>query len=271
MNAAALIALLSAISYGAGDFLSGLASRRDPPERVVALTHPLACVAFALLAVLRHEPLPSSSDLGWGAAAGVLGLLGVLTFYRALALGPMGTVSVTSGALGALIPVAAGLLLGEQLSLGNGLGVLLVLAGIALFSVLPGQGGRGGLPLALLAGLGFGLFFVLLAQSEAVFWTLAMARLTSSAVVVPYTLRRYGLRPLGPRLIFASAPGDALGNLCYLLAAQAGRLSVAGLLTNLYPVITALLAAMVLRERLNRVQWLGVALAVIGVPLVTAR
>ncbi|MGI8747555.1 MAG: EamA family transporter, partial [Deinococcus sp.] len=115
MNLAALYGLLSALSYGAGDFLAGLASRRDPPERVIALTHPPALLAFVLLAWLTAEPT-HPAGLAWGAGAGLVGLVGVLAFYKGLEIGPMGTVSVTSAALSALIPVAAGLLLGEQLS-----------------------------------------------------------------------------------------------------------------------------------------------------------
>ncbi|MGI8747404.1 MAG: EamA family transporter, partial [Deinococcus sp.] len=158
----------------------------------------------------------------------------------------------------------------EQLAALNLLGVGLVLGGISLLSLGPGGRGRG-LPLALLAGLGFGLFFVTLAQAGGVFWPLAAARLASSAVMLPLVARRFGLRPHRPLLVLAAVPGDALGNLCYLLSAGAGRLAVAGLLSGLYPVVTALLAAVVLRERLSRSQGLGVLLALAGVPLVAGR
>ena len=271
MNLAAISGLLSALTFGVGDFLAGLASKRDSPARVVALTHPLALVFFVLLALLRHEQAPTLSDLAWGAGAGLTGLVSVLVFYRALVLGPMGLISVVSAALSALIPVAVGVALGELLSGRNLLGVALTLGGIVLLSLAPSHGGRGGLPLALLAGLGFGLFFVLLAQTHpgAVLWPLAAARFASSAVMLPLVARREGLRPSAPWLLAAATPGDALGNLFYLLSAQAGRMSVAGLLTGLYPLFTALLAAIFLHERLRTLQWAGVLLALAGVPLVT--
>ncbi|ULH14792.1 DMT family transporter [Deinococcus sp. KNUC1210] len=271
MNLTALFGLLSALTYGVGDFAAGMASRRDSPARVTALTHPLACLFFVLLALFRHEQTPQLADLAWGAGAGLLGLGAVLLFYRALVLGPMGLVSVVSAALSALIPVAVGAALGETLTPHNLLGVALTIGGIVLLSLAPSHGGRGGVLPALLAGLGFGLFFVMLAQTSpgSVFWPLAAARFASSAVMVPLTALREGLRPNRPWLLAAATPGDALGNLFYLLAAQAGRMGIAGLLTGLYPVFTTLLAALFLHERLRRLQWAGVALALAGVPLVT--
>ncbi|MFD1731366.1 EamA family transporter [Deinococcus malanensis] len=220
----ALWGLLSAGAYGVGDFLSGLASRRDPALRVVALTHPLSVLALAFLAVSLDQPVPPASDLWWGAAAGVVGLGAVLAFYRALALGPMGTVSVGAGALSALVPVVFGLLAGENLTALGWAGAVAALAGCAMLSLTPGRGGKGtqGPALGLLAGLGFGLFFVLLGQAQApgVLWTLMAARVASSLVVVPLAAWLVGLRPQAPGLMLASAPGDTLGNLFYLLSAQ---------------------------------------------------
>ena len=111
----ALSGLLSALTYGVGDFLAGLASRRDSPLRVVALTHPISAMIMLLLAVALGQALPPVGDLLWGALAGAVGLFAVLAFYRALALGPMGAVSVGAGALSALVPVVFGVLGGEVL------------------------------------------------------------------------------------------------------------------------------------------------------------
>ncbi len=270
----ALAGLLSALTYGVGDFLSGLASRRDPPLRVVALTHPLAALTLALLAWLLGQEMPPVRDLMWGAVAGVVGLGGVLAFYRALALGPMGAVSVAAGALSALLPVGAGLLLGEAFGALLLAGAACILMGCALLSFVPGgSGAANGVPLGLLAGLGFGLFFVLLGQASApgVLWTLCAARIASSAAVLPIAVRTVGLRPNTFSLILASAPGDTLGNLFYLLAVQGGGLALAGLLTGLYPALTILLAALILRERLRPAQWAGVGLALLGATLLTRR
>ncbi len=270
----ALSGLLSSLTYGVGDFLSGMASRRDSPLRVVALTHPLSAVVMLLLALGLGQPVPPRADLLWGAASGLVGLAAVLMFYRALALGPMGAVSVATGALSAAVPVAFGVLGGERLGLGGWLGALSVLVGTALLSLHPGERKGSGVGLALLAGVGFGLFFTLLGQAESkdsVFWTLAAARTASSLVIVPVAARLVGLRPSAPGLIFASAPGDTLGNLLYLLAVQGGGLAIGALLSSLYPAFTTLLAVLVLRERLVPMQWLGVLLAMAGATLLTMR
>ncbi|WP_240741533.1 DMT family transporter [Deinococcus sp. KSM4-11] len=265
-----LSGLLSAATYGLGDFLSGLASRRDPPLRVVALTHPLSAVAMLLLAWGLGQPLPAVAELLWGAAAGLAGLIAVLAFYRALALGPMGVVSVGAGALSALVPVVVGVFGGEVLGVWGWLGAVGILAGTALLGwPAAGETSGRGVPLGLLAGVGFGVFFVLLAQAQGggVFWVLGAARVASSLVAVPLAAATVGLRPRGPGLILASAPGDTLGNVFYLLAVQGGPLAVGALLTSLYPAITTLLAVSVLREQLRAPQWVGVVLSLGGAAL----
>ncbi|CAM3294449.1 DMT family transporter [Deinococcus saxicola] len=275
----ALSGLLSALTYGVGDFLAGLASRRDSPLRVVALTHPISAGVMLLLAVVMGQALPPVGDLLWGGLAGAVGLFAVLAFYRALALGPMGAVSVGAGALSALVPVVIGVLGGEVLGLLGWLGALGVLLGTGLLSYTPGEGGTAvrwqdnGVLIGLAAGLGFGFFFALLgqAQSPGVFWTLGAARLSSSLIALPLAARLVGLRPHNPRLILASAPGDTLGNLFYLLAVQGGGLAVGSLLSSLYPAFTTLLAVTVLREGLRAAQWVGVVLALVGAGLIAGR
>lgn len=270
----ALSGLLSALTYGVGDFMSGLASRRDSPLRVVALTHPISAVILLLFAWGMGQPLPPSHDLMWGAVGGMVGLIGVLAFYRALALGPMGAVSVTAGALSAMVPVIFGVLGGEQLGLNGWLGALGVLIGTALLSLHPGEKKGHGVPLGLLAGVGFGFFFVLLGQAqhkEGVLWTLAAARLASSVVILPIAAKLVGLKPHAPALIFASTPGDTLGNLFYLMAVQGGGLAIGALLTSLYPAFTTMLAVIMLKEHLKAMQWLGVGIAMLGAMLLSAR
>lgn len=267
-----LAGLLSAFSYGLGDFLSGLVSRHDPPLRLLALTHPLSAVLLLGLAALLGQPLPPVADLAWGGVAGAVALVALVLFFRGLALGPMGPVAVGAGALSALIPVVAGLLVGEQLSWWGWLGSLAVLAGIGLLGWVPGHPQaarqRTGLWLGLLAGLGFGLYFVLLAQAqsqEGRLWTLGVARVCSSLLVVPAVLvLRVGLRPRQFRLMLLAMPFDVLGNLFFLMAAQGGSLALSGLLTSLYPAVTTLLAVFILRETLRWGQWSGMALGLLG-------
>ncbi|WP_293913083.1 DMT family transporter [Deinococcus sp.] len=276
----ALAGLLSALFYGVGDFLSGLSGRHDAPLRIAALTHPIAALALLALALLLGAPLPPASDLWWGALAGAIGLGAVLAFYRGLALGPMGPVSVGAGALSAAVPVAFGVLGGEVLGALGWTGAAGILSGTVLLSLIPGGTGQGGVSakdngvlLGLVAGVGFGFYFVALGQAQSaagLLWTLAAARLASSLIVVPIAALTMGLRPSRPALLLASAPGDTLGNLFYLMAVQGGGLALAGLLTSLYPALTTLLAVIVLRERLRASQWGGVVLALAGAALLTA-
>lgn len=263
--------LLSAFMYGTGDFLAGLASRRDAPLRIVALTHPPTAVVLALLALGLGQPIPPASDLWWGALAGMVGLGSILLFYRALSMGPMGAVSVGAGALSAIVPVVVGLLRGETLTVLGWWGALGVLVGTILLSANPSQQARGaaanGVLLGLLAGVGFGLYYVILGQAQdeaGILWTLAAARLCSSLVVVPLAARLVGLRPHSLGLMMASAPGDTLGNFFYLLSVQGGGLALSGLLTSLYPALTTLLAVAILREHLSKAQWVGVVVALVG-------
>jgi drug/metabolite transporter (DMT)-like permease len=102
-----------------------------------------------------------------------------------------------------------------------------------------------------------------------VFWPLAAARLASSLVALPLAAMQGGLKPKRPWLILGALPGDVLGNLFFALASRSGPLAVAGLLTNLYPVFTAFMAALVLRERLRRYQWAGVVVILVGLPMVS--
>ena len=156
-----------------------------------------------------------------------MGLVAVLAFYKALAVGPMGAVSVGAGALSAAVPVAVGVLGGEALGVLGWVGAGLVLVGTALLSFAPskstGAAGSNGVALGLLAGLGFGFFFVMLGQAHTAsgtLWTLAAARTASSLIVLPLAAVLVGLRPRKLGLILGSAPGDLLGNLFYLLAVQ---------------------------------------------------
>ena len=265
--------LFSALTYGVSDFLAGLASRHDSPLRVVALSHTLSAVALVLLAVGLGQPMPGQTDLLWGAGAGLLGMGAVVAFYRALALGPMGAVSVGAGALSAVVPVGAGLLAGESLGRLGSLGALGVLLGTALLSFRPGgaeEKGNSGVGLGLLAGLGFGLFFLLLGQAQSP-GVLAAARATSALLSLMIAASTVGLRPRAPALILAAFPGDMLGSLFYLIAVQGGGLALGALFSSLYPAFTTLMAVAVLRERLRAAQWVGVAFALVGAILLSQR
>lgn len=275
---AIVLALLGALTYGVADFAGGLASRRAPALAVVFCGQLASLAVLAVLLVVvpgRFDP-PS---IAWGAAAGLCGGAALLLFYRSLAVGAMTVVAPLTAVMSAVVPVIAGIALGERPSPLALTGVLLAVAAVLLVSAeegrLPGMRMlRGpGVAGALVAGSGFGLLFVLLSRSadDSGFWPLLGARAASLLLLaaVAVGLRR-GLLPRGaaPGLVLASGIGDMTANLLFVLASRLGLLSIVGVLLALYPAGTVLLALVVLKERLHPVQLGGLGLASAGVVLI---
>lgn len=300
-----LFALGAAGVWGGGDFLGGFATRRNSGLLVLGITSITGLAGAVLLAGLTGEALPGRGDLGWlgaAAAAGVVGGVGLVALYRGLALGAQAgagaaMVSPVAAVVGAIVPVLVGawqegLPKGMQLA-GFGAGI----AGIWLVTRAQigdtetthisdearSKGYATGLRLAILAGLGFGGFFVLLAQVPEghTLSGLAVTKLVEGLMAGVMLLlgRSYPGRfpevlPRGGKVHDqASAVGagvlDALGNVLYMLATNITRLDVAAVLVSMYPVGTVLLASAVLKEKVGRGQWLGVALCMVGVALIT--
>jgi len=235
-------------------------------------------VSFIILvstAVLRGEQFSRPVDLMWGALAGILVMAGYGFLLRGFASGRMGIVAPVSGVLATAIPVifaafTEGLPRGLQL-----LGFVLALVSIWMLSRPEKFGSRPeGLGMALLAGLGFGGFFTVLDQvsERAIFWPLAAGRLTACVLMVAFAAStRRSLIPQDPPLALLGLLGllDVGGNLFFLLAVQTGRLDVAAVLASLYPAITAILAWVITKEHIARLQIIGAVLAVLAIALIT--
>lgn len=272
-----LLGLAAAASWGAGDFGGGLAARRGNAYGVVFVSQALGLVLLAGPALLMSEPLPSRPDLLWGAVAGLAGGVGLVALYRGLAVGCMGVAAPLAAVVSAGLPVLFGVVLEGWPTGGQMAGFGLALGAVWLLSWGEGPARlrfrQLGLP--LLAGLGFGLFLIIIdhASERAVLWPLVTARLSSLALLSPLVLagRRRAL-PAGRALPLVGLAGlfDSGGNAFYALAAQAGRLDVAATLGSLYPVTTVLLARLVLRERMTRRQWLGAVTALAAVILIAS-
>ncbi len=272
-----IFGLAASLFWGSGDFSGGLASRRDNASSVVLAAYAIGCVLLVILALIWREALPTPLDVLWGGLSGIAGAIGLIAFYSALSKGQMGIIAPVSAILTAGIPVIFSAYtqgLPSVLQLG---GFVLALVAIALISRPERTKGRPkGLGLALLAGCGFGCFFVLISRvnPSATFWPLAMARLTSVIVLlVMIRVRRQKILPKKSITILVILAGvlDALGNLFFLLATHVGRLDVAAILSSLYPAATVVLAAILLRERMNRIQLLGIVFALIAIPMISAR
>jgi drug/metabolite transporter (DMT)-like permease len=279
VGVAVVLALGSAVVYGASDFLGGLASRRASVFGVVALSQLTGLVAvFALLPWLGGPV--TLADLAWAGAAGLLGSTGLVVFFRALSRGVMSVIAPVTALTAAAVPVLAGLLGGNRIGPVAGAGILLALIAVVLVSA---EGGLAQLRTArpasltapLVAGAAFGLFFVLLdrTSAEAGLTPLVAARLASVVLVVAVALaRKRSIRVSRPALPFvlASGIGDMAANALFLLATQQdSQLAIIGVLASLYPVSTVVLAQSLLRERLVRAQVAGLGAAVAAVVLIT--
>ena len=273
---AAAFGLAASLSWGAGDFSGGLATRRASVFTIVAAAHATGLVLLVALAILWSEPLPSALDIVWGGTAGLVGAVGLASFYRALAVGRMGITAPITAMLAAALPVLFSAFLQGFPGLLQLAGFVLALIAVGLISRPQGAGGRPeGLGLALLAGLGFGGFLILIGQvsHSAIFWPLAAARISSFLFMLAILLiRRQEVLPkksLFPLVLLAGTL-DVAGNTFFVLAAHAGRLDVSAILSSLYPAVTVLLASIILRERVTRWQAIGILAALVAIPLISA-
>jgi drug/metabolite transporter (DMT)-like permease len=269
-----LFALISAFVWGSGDFSGGLATRRSSQFHVLALAALSGILMLLIFALLWGETLPSSTSAFWAGMAGLSGAIGITALYRGLSLGNAAVVAPTAAVVSAALPVlfsalTEGLPRPAQLA-GFGLAIL----GIWLVSTSSNGVGasRQGIGLAFIAGLGFGGFFILIAQVEAdlVFGPLVVARAVMlGAALFLLLLRRMPIPALtsNPTALLAGLL-DAGGNIFYLLAQQFTRLDVAAVLSSLYPATTVLLAYLILKENVSGFQWLGAALCLAAVILI---
>lgn len=276
---AVVLALSSAVVYGAADFLGGLASRRTSVFGVVALSQLVGLTALLVLLPWLGGPV-SAADLGWGAAAGLAGAAGLVVFFRTLAGGVMSVVAPVTAVTAAAVPVLVGLAGGDRIGTWAAVGIALALVAVVLVSAETGLSAlRAARPAALapalLAGSMFGLFFVLLDRTSAAagLTPLVTARIASVSLVVLIALAgRQSLRVSRAALplVAVSGLGDMAANGLFLLATQAdGQLAITGVLASLYPVSTVVLAQVVLRERLVGAQVAGLLAAATAVVLIT--
>lgn len=271
------LALGGALSYGLADFSGGYASRRLPPWGVTVWSQTIGLLPLAVGIGLFPATRVTVTDLAWGAAAGVGGVIGVGLLYRSLSEGTMAIVSPLTAATTAAIPVVVDLVAGGTLGLASALGVLLALAAIA---TIAGERSEQRLSprlvlMALAAGTGFAIFFIAISQTAEAsgFWPLVSAR----AMTLPIGLLIH--RSLEPRIrptlagfrwVAAAGLLDMGANLLVAVALQRGPLGIVSVLSSMYPVVTALVAVAVVGERLTRVQMTGVLMALTAVALLVS-
>lgn len=272
-----LLALGASLSWGLGDFLAGLRSRSLPILTVLVVSQAAGLLTIAVVVAARGNGPPEARYVGYAVLAGLCGTVGLAALYRGLAVGDMSVVAPIS-ATAAVVPVVAGLANGERPSLLQGFGVALALAGVALTAHQRGKGRGGaaaGVGLALVAALSFGLLLVALgaaSEGDALWGTLSMRITSVSALVVAALIVRPSLalrEGALPALVLVGVL-DTAGNALFAIASTRSLLSLAAVLAQLYPVVTVLLARVVLGERISRHQQAGVVTVFAGVVLITA-
>lgn len=267
--------LAAALSWGIGDFSGGAATKRTSVYTVTILSQFIGGLGMFSLALMSGESFPGTADLLYGAAAGLTGAAGIILFYQSLATGRMGVVAPITALTTAIAPIIVSLFL-------MGLPSPIQIAGFALallavwFVSAAGNGAKikpRDLLSPVLAGLGFGLFFIIIdrVSPDALYWPLVSARVASVAVLTAGVLitRRKGLGIKWDQLPIIILVGimDVSGNVFFLLATKAGRLDIAAVLASLYPAATVMMARIILHEDINKRQWIGIAAAIGAVVL----
>jgi drug/metabolite transporter (DMT)-like permease len=269
-------ALLASVAWGVADFLGGLKSRVVPLLVVLLLAQVSGVLAIGLVVAVAGNPPPGTSIL-WAALAGVFGTVGLAAFYRGMAVGSISIVAPIA-AVGAVVPVVFGIATGDDVSRLQLLGFVLALAGVAAASFERQVGEvrlAAGVLWAIAAVIGFGGYYVPMheASVEDFLWAALVFRCTVGVLALAAWL---ALRPplsagrghLGAIALIGIL--DTAGNTLFAAAASLGEVSVVSVLATLYPVTTVALAAIVLSERIERHQFVGVASALTGVVLISA-
>lgn len=270
-----LFALTSAAVWGTGDFSGGMATRIQNQFQVLFLMTIPGVVMLAAIAFFSGEALPSTGDMAWAFCAGASGALGVAALYKGLACGNAAAVAPTAAVIGAGLPVVFSCFFLGMPSMPHIVGFIAAISGI--WFVSRGIDGHGpssnqSLILAILAGIGFGGFFIMIAQVEQglVFSPLVFSKTAALVLALVIIFFRHDRLPSprsNPIAIFAGL-FDAGGNVFFLLAKQFTRLDVAAVLASMYPSVTVILACVILKEKVSVLQWRGVVLCVIAVALI---
>lgn len=274
----ALLALSASLSWGVGDFLGGVKARVLPALTVLATSQPFGLAALGIAVALRGTGIPGA-EVAWSALAAVFGTVGLLAFYRGMAAGAISVVAPIA-AIAAGIPVVWGVAVsGDHITGLQGLGFAAALGGSVAASIeLRPERAQiaAGVGWAAIAMLCFGGYYIPMhaASTQDWLWPAFLFRCTSVTLVWTVVLARR-VRPTGFRAHWAALVAigilDTAGNALYAGASSThGLISVVSVLASLYPVVTVLLARIVLGERVQRTQDIGVVVALAGVVLITA-
>jgi uncharacterized membrane protein len=273
-----LLGLAAAIAYGVGDFVGAFASRRHSAVTVLLHSYPVGAVL--MLVMLPFFPgTVTARTVVFGVAGGLAGLIGVTIMYGLMVIAPMNVISPVTAVLAAIVPVVFGVLVGERPQLAAWFGILLGIGAVLLVSRTSDEHPHGRIAarviaLAFVSGVGFGFYFIFLARAgdDSGLWPLVVSRIASALLIVPLARQRGAIARIHGRMLtitLAAGAFDALANMFFLLATRHGLLSLASVLTSLYPAVTVILAVGLLHEHTSRVQRVGLGLAAAAIVLIT--
>jgi drug/metabolite transporter (DMT)-like permease len=273
--AAIIYGLVSAASWGSGDFTGGFATKSSSVAGVLLIGYIVSVVLLSFCALWLGSPVPNINSLAAGAMAGVTGIIGLAALYKGLAIGPMGIVAPLAAVTTATLPVVFGMILEGFPSSFKIVGFLVAFTAIWLLSV-PEKSQKikfRQISLPITAGifLGLSLIFIDQAAEQTVLWSLVITRITGIGIlIVVILIFRKGALPSKHSYPIVCLAGifDTGGYTFYALAANTGRLDSAAVLASMYPATTVILAWLILKERLSGRQWIGVIAALTAIILI---
>ena len=274
--AAIVLALGASLTWGLADFFGPLQGRALGALRALVYVQIGGLVGIALIVAVRWKG-PADAAALLAVPAAVSGTLGLFAYYRGIAVGAISIVAPIAG-ISAIVPVVVGIASGDRPSALQLLGMACALAGVFFAALEPERTGSrlaAGVGLALLAAIGFGGYFPFMhAAGDADFWWASLFfRITSTSVILLAVLARRPPLAVAPRLVLLLAViglGDMFGNLLFAAASSQGLVSITSVLASLYPIVTVLLARLILAERVARSQEAGILLTLAGVALISA-
>jgi drug/metabolite transporter (DMT)-like permease len=270
-----LLALGASLAWGVSDFVGPLVARTVGTLRVLFWAQIGGLLAIGLAVAIRGQG-PAGWAVLFAVAASIGGMLGLFAYYRGIQHGAISVVAPIAG-VSAIVPVIFGIATGDSPSALQLMGVACALLGVALASVEHHEGSRrvaAGAGLALLAAAGFGFYFPWMhAAGKVDFWWASLVfRTVALLLVAAVVVQQRAPMKLGKRelaIVFAIGIGDTLGNALFAASSGKGLISLTAVLASLYPVVTVLLAASVLRERVAPMQRAGIVLTLAGVVLIS--
>jgi drug/metabolite transporter (DMT)-like permease len=271
-----LLALGASLAWGIGDFVGPLLSRAVGTVIVVFWAQVGGCVAIAVAVAVRGDG-PRGPGVLYAIGAGIGGILGLFAYYRGMVVGAISVVAPIAG-VAAVIPVVFGIATGDSPSAGQLAGIVCALVGVGLASTEQREGVRrvaAGVGLALLAACGFGTYFPWMhAAGHVDFWWASLVFRLTALGLVGSVVAAQGIPIRISRRAIATACAvgvvDTAGNVCFAASSAHGLVSLTSVLASLYPILTVLLAAAVLHERVARLQQAGIVLTLAGVALISA-